>query len=183
MKKVVADSFRHILRQPYSAATDFSVLSSPPPEPIDSKSAVFPPWGIDRLDRPYLPLDSSYVPAFTGKKPLFLFLSFSASTLLISIIYFYHSYLHITHSLFRFFSGIDVDVFVIDTGLDTTHSEFAHRPGEHVRTIKNLFDAYSEFPDRPSNNTDGEGHGTHVAGTAQCSTVLISTRFIFIWSK
>lgn len=63
-----------------------------------------------------------------------------------------------------------MDVFVIDTGLDTSHIEFARSPGMHVRTVKNLFDAYSEFPDSPSNNTDGEGHGTHVAGTVRYST-------------
>ena len=68
-----------------------------------------------------------------------------------------------------------MDVFVIDTGLDTSHIEFARLPGMHVRTVKNLFDAYSERPDSPSNNTDGEGHGTHVAGTVQYSTVQYST--------
>ena len=68
-----------------------------------------------------------------------------------------------------------MDVFVIDTGLDTSHIEFARLPGMHVRTVKNLFDAYSERPDSPSNNTDGEGHGTHVAGTVQYNTVQYST--------
>ena len=63
-----------------------------------------------------------------------------------------------------------MDVFIIDTGLDTQHIEFAQRPGDHVRTIKNLYDAFGPSPDSPSINTDGEGHGTHVAGTVQCST-------------
>ena len=70
-----------------------------------------------------------------------------------------------------------MDVFVIDTGLDTSHIEFARLPGMHVRTVKNLFDAYSQSPDSPSNNTDGEGHGTHVAGTVQYSTVHCTVQY------
>ena len=82
-----------------------------------------------------------------------------------------------------------MDVFIIDTGLDTQHIEFAQRPGDHVRTIKNLYDAFGPSPDSPSINTDGEGHGTHVAGTVQCSTystdstVQHSTAYVYVILK
>ena len=61
------------------------------------------------------------------------------------------------------YSGKNVDVYIIDTGIDTTHSAFSHLPGEYVRTVKNIFDAYSEDYE-VGVNIDGEGHGTHVAG-------------------
>ena len=63
------------------------------------------------------------------------------------------------------FTGKDVDVYVIDTGLDTNHDAFKQIEGGHVRTVKNLFSYYSKNPMNPGTDTDGQGHGTHVAGT------------------
>ena len=57
-------------------------------------------------------------------------------------------------------SGAGVDVYVIDTGIRTTHSEFTGRvkPG-----------AFVDFEDGNGVN-DCEGHGTHVAGTVGGTT-------------
>jgi aqualysin 1 len=49
-------------------------------------------------------------------------------------------------------TGEGVHAYVIDTGIDGTHSEFTGRVGEG-------FSAY------PGGTADDEGHGTHVAGT------------------
>jgi hypothetical protein len=54
--------------------------------------------------------------------------------------------------------GSGVDVYVLDTGLDTTHTEFAN---VNQRVVENVFNGFGEVtPD-----TDGHGHGTHCAGT------------------
>ena len=83
------------------------------------------------------------------------------------------------------YSGKNVDVYIIDTGIDTTHSAFSHLPGEYVRTVKNIFDAYSEHYE-VGVNIDGEGHGTHVAGKYYffifCSLLFIYFLFIFAFS-
>ena len=55
----------------------------------------------------------------------------------------------------------DVAVYVIDTGVDTTHDEFDGSNG-FTRTVSNVWDAYND--PIPENN-DGDGHGTHCAGT------------------
>ncbi len=74
-----------------------------------------PPWGLDRIDQPDLPLDSSYSYGSTGK---------------------------------------GVTAYIVDSGIRTTHSEFAGRilPGW-----------YADFHDGTGAN-DCNGHGTHVAG-------------------
>ena len=54
--------------------------------------------------------------------------------------------------------GAGVDVYVVDTGLDTTHVEFANT-GD--RTVSNVFNGYGDL----SPNTDVHGHGSHCAGT------------------
>ena len=80
VKKVVAESYRHILRKPSFVTPDFSILAAALPAPIDYDKAVFPPWGIDRLNQPSLPLDNSYKPEYTGKKiPLTSSLSLSVT--------------------------------------------------------------------------------------------------------
>ena len=85
---MVPDSYRHILRQPSYVAAGMSTSAAVPPVPIDFKNAVFPPWGVDRLDKPSLPLDSKYDPAYTGKiMRNSSHLSFSTSTSLISLIF------------------------------------------------------------------------------------------------
>lgn len=50
-------------------------------------------------------------------------------------------------------SGVGVHVYVLDTGVDTSHADFAGRVGEG-------FSAYDDGTD------DDHGHGTHVSGTA-----------------
>ena len=57
------------------------------------------------------------------------------------------------------FKGCGVDIYVIDTGIDTTHVEFAPVAGVS-RTVANIFNEYGPV----TTNTDGAGHGTHCAG-------------------
>jgi hypothetical protein len=56
------------------------------------------------------------------------------------------------------YDGSGVDVYVIDTGLDTTHVEFSDIGIS--RTVANIYNAYGSI----TTNTDGNGHGTHCAG-------------------
>ena len=68
-----------------------------------------------------------------------------------------------------FYAGTGVDVYVVDTGLDTNHDEFRPVSGSGLtREVKNIYDAYGSSQSsmyHPGSNTDVEGHGTHVAGT------------------
>jgi len=56
-------------------------------------------------------------------------------------------------------SGEGVDAYIIDTGIYLEHPDFGGR-------AKWGFDAV----DNPSPETDGNGHGTHVAGTVMSDT-------------
>lgn len=60
------------------------------------------------------------------------------------------------------YHGVGVDVYVIDTGIDCDHIEFA--PNEFNRTCANIFNPYGTL----SSNTDGNSHGTHCAGMSIC---------------
>jgi subtilisin family serine protease len=66
------------------------------------------------------------------------------------------------------YTGFGVDVYLIDTGIDTTHVEFA----TGNRTVSNIFNAFSSTPNAA--NTDGNGHGTHCAGTIGGSTIGVA---------
>lgn len=68
------------------------------------------------------------------------------------------------------FIGNNVDVYITDTGLDTTHSEFSFQGGV-TRTIANIWNSYGVANDA---NTDGQGHGTHCAGTIGGATIGIA---------
>jgi cerevisin/serine protease len=56
-------------------------------------------------------------------------------------------------------TGEGVDAYIIDTGIYTEHSDFGGRASWGTDTV-----------DNPSPKTDGNGHGTHVAGTVMSST-------------
>jgi subtilisin family serine protease len=62
------------------------------------------------------------------------------------------------------YDGSGVDVYVVDTGIDTTHIEFQHDSNRPSRIVQNIYNAYIANKLRPSANTDGIGHGTHVSG-------------------
>ena len=57
------------------------------------------------------------------------------------------------------FKGCGVDIYIIDSGIDTTHIEFASVSGVS-RTVSNIYNAFGAV----TSNTDGWGHGTHLAG-------------------
>ena len=59
--------------------------------------------------------------------------------------------------------GSDVDVYIVDTGIDISHSEFENR----AIWGKNFVD---------SKNTDCNGHGTHVAGTIGSKTYGVAKK-------
>ena len=60
------------------------------------------------------------------------------------------------------YSGDNVDVYIVDTGIDTSHNEFQPLPGRPTRQVKNV---YSAFTSDLKADIDGQGHGTHVAAT------------------
>ena len=57
------------------------------------------------------------------------------------------------------FKGCGVDIYVIDSGIDTDHIEFASVSGVS-RTVSNIFNQFGAV----TSDTDGFGHGTHCAG-------------------
>ena len=63
------------------------------------------------------------------------------------------------------YTGAGVDVYILDTGIDTTHVEFSGGGGS--RTVKNVYNAYATGASKsdPGPSIDDQGHGTHVAGT------------------
>lgn len=65
------------------------------------------------------------------------------------------------------YSGSGVDAYILDTGLDTEHIEFNNTQN---RSIVNFFAGYGDT----SGNNDGNGHGTHCAGTVGGRTVGVS---------
>ncbi|MEY2627822.1 MAG: hypothetical protein RJB08_1581 [Actinomycetota bacterium] len=63
-------------------------------------------------------------------------------------------------------SGRLVDVYVIDTGVYAAHNEFASRVVQGRNTIEGATD--------PTNTSDCNGHGTHVAGTIAGRTLGVA---------
>lgn len=74
------------------------------------------------------------------------------------------------------FDGTGVNIFIVDSGIDTEHSEFSKNRGS-TRVVQNVFDAHnltgSSLQNLPKNN-DGVGHGTHVAGVVGGNNVGVS---------
>ena len=60
------------------------------------------------------------------------------------------------------FKGCGVDIYIIDSGIDTNHIEFSSVSGVS-RTVSNIFNQFGSV----TSNTDGFGHGTHCAGIAR----------------
>lgn len=69
------------------------------------------------------------------------------------------------------YTGEGVNVYVLDTGLRASHTEFAGRVGEgrnfanHASGIWSIFFGFL-YPVNPQDTNDCNGHGTHVASTA-----------------
>ena len=77
--------------------------------------------------------------------------------------------LPLDNSYSQSYSGRNVDVYVLDTGLDTTHKEF-ESSSLFTRVVENVYNGYGSVSD----NTDVNGHGTHCAGTVGGNNVGVS---------
>lgn len=69
------------------------------------------------------------------------------------------------------FKGCGVDVYVLDTGLDTAHQEFERTDEYPNRIVSNIWNSYG---DAAAENTDGNGHGTHCTGNVGGNTVGVA---------
>ena len=67
------------------------------------------------------------------------------------------------------YNGSGTNIFIVDSGIDTSHTEF----NIVNREVRNIFDSYRDSEEILQNN-DGVGHGTHVAGTVGGNTVGVS---------
>jgi subtilisin family serine protease len=67
------------------------------------------------------------------------------------------------------YKGNNVDIYIIDSGIDTTHVEFAPNPSGRV--VQNIWAAPGFSL---SNNNDERGHGTAVASNAAGNSVGVS---------
>lgn len=94
-----------------------------------AQTQVSPPWGLDRIDQPLLPLNQAFNSPDAGAAG--------------------------TH------------IYLLDTGIRSTHNEFAGRLGAGRNFVAN---STSSSTVDPVNTEDCNGHGTHVAGTAAGST-------------
>ena len=58
-------------------------------------------------------------------------------------------------------TGQGARIYVVDTGVDATHCEFAAAAGYPSRVVENVLNQWGAL----SENTDGESHGTHAAAS------------------
>ena len=83
-----------------------------------------------------------------------------------------HKKLPLHHNYTAFYSGAGTNVFIVDTGIDTGHSQF--KAGKLKRTVENIYDGSDPGQIALPLNIDNEGHGTHVAGTVGGNDVGVS---------
>lgn len=69
------------------------------------------------------------------------------------------------------YHGLNANIFVVDTGIDTGHIEFLNNP---LRTVRNVYNAIDEYNSDGSSVVDDVGHGTHCAGIIGGATVGVS---------
>ena len=69
------------------------------------------------------------------------------------------AFLPLSNSYNPAFKGCGVDIYIIDSGIDTNHIEFTPVSGS-MRIVANIFNEFGAL----TSNTDGFGHGTHCAG-------------------
>lgn len=82
--------------------------------------------------------------------------------------------------LFLVILSTSVDVYVLDTGVDTNHQEFS--PTGNGRIVSNIWNAFGAV----SSDTDSHGHGTHCAGTvggrsigvARCANMYVILYYV-----
>lgn len=67
------------------------------------------------------------------------------------------------------YAGQGVTVYVVDSGLRATHSEFVVSTNPYVTRASNAFNAFPSEPD-----VDGSGHGTHMAGVIAGKTMGVA---------
>lgn len=72
--------------------------------------------------------------------------------------------------------GEGVHVYIIDTGIRTTHNEFTGRIGESRNFVSSGGGFFGGGSVDPANYEDCEGHGTHVAGTAGGTTYGVAKK-------
>lgn len=172
----------------------------PPPPPLPSptpphhpspspRHPPFPvPWGLDRIDQTDLPLDGApFLPSGRGGVLNYVDDTMNAADKHDGRAN--HSYAAAFAAAAGDAAGDDdprcpgrgVHVFVLDTGLDATHSEFTGRvgrgfdaqylePSRDGRTI--IASSTSTTTTATTNPDDCQGHGTHVAGVAVGLTLV-----------
>lgn len=72
--------------------------------------------------------------------------------------------------------GEGAHIYVIDTGIRTTHSEFAGRMGVSRNFVASGGGLFGGGSVDPNNYEDCQGHGTHVAGTAGGTTYGVAKK-------
>lgn len=72
--------------------------------------------------------------------------------------------------------GEGAHIYVIDTGIRTTHNEFSGRMGESRNFVSSGGGLFGGGSVDPNNYEDCEGHGTHVAGTAGGTTYGVAKK-------